>query len=150
MWLFNRKHCPSSKERRHAHENRTKTEQVTSSGPEWGTEYLTREKTKGVYFPCHKHQKSLTFLAMGKKMQILAIVHPLNPVCPFIFYNMWKYFDMFRPWWAWVTETVEIETEDEWGLLHWNLHGRQWYDDVICFRRTQGGGSDKTRLAMIY
>lgn len=43
----------------------TKIEQVTSNSSEWLSVYLTREKTKDIYFPCHAHQKALTFFGSG-------------------------------------------------------------------------------------
>lgn len=45
----------------------TKIEQVTSNGSEWLSVYLTRRKTKGIYFPCHEHQKALTFFGSGEE-----------------------------------------------------------------------------------
>lgn len=38
-----------------------KTEQVTFNGSEWLSVYLTKRKTKGIYFPCHEHQEALIF-----------------------------------------------------------------------------------------
>jgi hypothetical protein len=71
-----------------------KIDEVTSNNPERFSVFLTKGKTKVIYFPCHEHQKGLTlFLAKGRKMKIIAAVILLSAHAHCILQNMGKDFD---------------------------------------------------------